>query len=410
MKNAFFQNIRNIRDKILAKKRRVYLDFAGGTPPSKTAINKFNEVIKEGVLNPSSVHAEGVRARVLLEHARETIARTLSVHTDEVIFTSGGTESDAIAITGVVLRAIKNGIQKPHVITSVIEHPAVLEQIRDLEDRKLISATYVVPKENGLIDPAKIVSLITDYTVLISISLVNGETGGVAPIRELGRMVSEFKTKNSRMQTAYPYVHTDASQAGMTIPLMPNDFGVFLMTIDSGKFGGLSGVGALYVRRGIEVGGVTVAGGQERGLRSGTQSVALASSMASALSESQKFIKVNKEHFTKLRDRLESLLESEIEGVSFTISSNNSVKNIVSFCVDGLDSEFAVIKLDSLGFAVSSASACRSVTGQSNSYVISSIPNRERCAASTLRVSFGVSTTEQEIEEFVDALKKITNK
>lgn len=387
-------------------KERLYFDFAASTPIEEGVLKvtqKFEKKIKG---NPSSVHKEGVFAKEALEGARRSIGLCLKVHPDEIIFTSGATESNSLAILGVIKKA-KEFFSKPHVISSTIEHSSVLSLLKEMEKGGEIDLTLISPSKNSLCSLAEVENAIKSETALITLSLVNGEMGGVIQIRRIGNIVRKIRADKKGDNNSYPILHTDCSQAVGILSIEPNNLFVDLLTVDASKFYGPKGVGLLYSRRLVPISPIFIGGGQERGLRSGTQNVVGILGMSVALEKAEKIREREFERMTNLRGVFLDEIKKQIPEIINNSGLYDSVPSIVNICHKGLNAEFAVIELDVRGVAVSSASACQSANGQGYSYVINSFPESNDCSSSSIRFSFGRETKVSDVKKVVSILKEV---
>jgi len=361
----------------LFSKKRVFLDYAGGQD------------------NPSAIYTEGIETRKKLENARTKIARILHVGSKDIIFTSGGTESDNLAILGVFeATKISNldlqtlGVCKPHIIISSVEHPAIVKTAKEVE-RRGGEVTIAQVDEDGRVSPQEIMNAIKENTVLVSVCMASGETGAIQPISKIGRMIREYRKER---EADYPYLHTDASQVGSLLDLNVESLRVDLMTLDSYKVYGPYGVGCLVARPNVDLYPIMFGGGQERGLRPGTENVFGIYEFVEALGvanqnreKEYKRLKLLREYFIEEVHKKNSNLI--IKGSK---SSDYQLPNIVSFSIPDILAEFVAIKLDQRGVAVSVGSACNSRKNE---------PDKEN-----VRISFGKSTTKKDIVRAIKAL------
>ncbi len=390
----------------MKKKRvkRIYLDFASTTPVDPEVATVISSAFKLVSGNPSSLHEEGRLAKEALEAARAGVAKSLGASLAEVVFTSGGTEANSLAINGVLLGL--PDLPRKHIVTSTIEHSSVLEPIRKLE-REGVEVTYLKPDSEGVIDPKSVRDALRPETVLVSIMYANNEIGTVQPIKEISKVIRTFKkSPSSKLQSlSFPYFHTDAAQALGYLDMNIERLGVDLLSIDSGKIYGPKGVGALYIRRGVTLAPETLGGGQERGMRPGTENVPLIMGFAKALEINEKIKIRESARLTKLRDYfIKKLLK--IPGVSLNGHAINRLPNNVSICIEGLDAEFAVYELDHKGIAASSASTCMNLKEDSYSYVVEEIGKAE-CKSSSLRFSLGRTTSKSDLDVCIKALEEV---
>jgi cysteine desulfurase len=389
------------------KKHEIYADYASATPVGKEVYDAMRPYIEgEEFGNPASIHARGRKAKEALEEAREKIARLMQVKPDEIFFTSGGTEANNMAIQG-VMQTFK---KKPGIITTSIEHSSVLEPIRALESAGA-DVTYLPVSEGGRVSEKDLreaiafgAGLPAGQAGFVSIAYANGEIGTIEKIRALGNIVKEFKEKQP------VFFHTDASQAASYLKIFPNDLGVDLLTLDASKMYGPKGVGLLFVKRGTPLSPLMRGGGQERGLRPGTENLAGIVGFAKAFEICERIREKEWARLEKMRNSLKEKLLAEIPKASLSGAGNSPVEGLPHFlniCIPGVDAEFLSVKLDAAGIALSSASACRSISGSGSSYVIEALPGREGCGKSSLRVSLGRPTSERDIERIAETIIRL---
>lgn len=401
------------------KSNRVYLDYAAMTPLDPCVAQEMNKAQKKLWANPSSLHLEGIEANEALSQARIKIASLLHCRQSEIFFTSGGTESLNIAILGMVKMAIG---RLPHVITSAIEHPAVLEPIRNLVKEKKIEASFILPDERGIVKPESIKRELKENTVLVAIQHANNEIGTIQPVREISKILKNFRDEirdkyeglSGLTPNPYPLLLIDACQSVLYQDISLERLGADILVIDGIKMYGPRGVGVLAVKRDARISPIVFGGGQEGGLRSGTQNVIGAIGLSKALELAAAKRNEESSRLTKLRDYAIGKILREVPGVSLNGGLENRLPNNINICLSGQDSEFLTIKLDTLGFAVSAASACHTLSFENGSYVIESLAhstssgqvNRE-CASSSLRVTLGRETKKSDLDNFIATLKKI---
>jgi len=387
---------------------RVFLDYAAITPIDQK-VAKEMEKAQNCWANPSSLHEEGETAKRALEGARVKIARILHCKSGEIFFTSGGTESLNIAILGVIKAAKPRsdlklprsqrsdlGFMLPHIITSSIEHPAVLGPIKHLLKNKKIEVSFVIPNEKGIINPESIKKEIKENTVLVAIQHANNEIGVVQPIRKIKSLIGNV------------FLLVDASQSVLYEDVSLERLGADMLVLDGIKMYGPRGMGVLAIKRNVSIEPIIFGGGQESGLRSGTENVPGAVGLAKALEVAVQKRESEAIRLTKLRDFTIAQILKEIPGSSLNGDLENRLPNNINICFQGsaLDSEFLVIKLDTLGFAISAASACHTLSLENGSYVIESL-GKGGCGSSSLRITLGRETKKTDLEKFVVALKKI---
>lgn len=379
--------------------KRIFLDYAAGTPVDKDVIKVVSRALGAYPGNPSALHKDGVLARKALEGARLNIARLLSAHNDEIVFVSGATEGNNMAISGVVEAARKRGVENPHIIVSAIEHPSVLEVARILEARG-VRVDVLPVSGSGVIDLKELRKRITKDTVLVSVMYVNNEIGTIEPIREIAKEVRHARKVHS---SVYPYFHTDAAQAGNYCELNVEKLGVDLMTLSSGKVHGPRGIGALFVRRGVLVNPILFGGDHEVGRRPGTESLALAIGFAEALTRADHIRVREIKRVEKLRERLVTLLDKKIPEILYNTELAVSSPHILNISVPGFDSESLVLYMDAKGVAVSGKSACASSTSEV-SHVIVAIGKAESGEVGSVRFSLGRDTKISDLARAVQSL------
>lgn len=375
------------------KTKRIYLDHAAATPIHPEVLKILVSAARKYTGNAHGLHAEGHASRQALEQARANIAKVLVVHPDEVVFTSGATEANNIAIVGVVRAARAAGIQNPRIIVSAIEHPSVLETARALAHEGVI-VDEVGVDYRGLVDPHALRRLIQPETVLISVMYANNEIGTVEPICEIAKEVRHARASNA---SPYPYFHTDAAQAANYLELNTSMLGVDLMTISSGKTYGPYGVGALWVKRGVQIDPLSHGGSHEGGRRPGTEAVPLLLAFAFALGIAQEMKTKEIARVGKLRDVLAAKILKKIPEVMVNGELAGVLPNILSLTVLGVESEALVIYLDAAGIAVSGRSACATSVGGA-SYVILALGKGTEELSGTIRFSLGRETTREGVE------------
>jgi cysteine desulfurase len=368
---------------------RVYLDHNATTPVLPAVLEAMTTVFRDDFGNASSVHAFGQAAKRRLEEARRQVAHALGAQPNEIVFTSGGTEADNLAILGLVrydTRPVK------HVITSAIEHPAVLETCAQLE-REGVEVTRVPVNSQGLVDPDDVRRALRRETVLITIMHANNELGTIQPIAEIARLARE----------AGVWMHSDGVQALGKTPVDVNELGVDLYSISAHKIYGPKGVGALFVRQGVPLGRIQFGGHHERDRRPGTENVPGAVGLAAAISLMQSDFEQETARLARLRDRLEHGILERIPNVSVNGRGAPRVPNTSNICFRGVDGEALLIALDLAGFAVSSGSACSSGASEP-SHVLTAIGLDRKDARASLRFSLGRLNTEDQIEALIEAV------
>lgn len=382
--------------------KTIYLDHAAATPVDPAVFKAMKPYFGERFANPSSFHTDGLEVQRALADARKSIAELIHAHAEEIIFCSGGTESDNLAIQGIVRAHASKG---KHVITSAIEHHAVLELLKRMEKKGEIELSVIGVSGEGIIDPQEVVKAIRPDTILISIMSANNEIGTIQPIADIGRELLKYrKTTDS----AYPYFHTDACQYAGVAVLDPEKFHVDLMTFNASKIYGPKGAGVLYVRRGVRIEPMMIGGGHERGLRSGTENIPAIIGLAKAMEIAHKKMEKENVRLAELRDRLvEGLLtipKTRLNGHASERLPNNA--NITFLDIEG---EAALLYLDAQGIRCSTGSACAS-SSLDPSHVILALGVSYEAAHGSLRFSLGRGTTKEEIETVIKIMPDVVEK
>ena len=413
----------------------IYLDYATTTPLDKSVERAIKPFWSKQFGNASSLHAEGVGARKALETARLSVARNLQAHASEIVFTSGGTEGNNLAIIGFFGALEKTGkkLSELHAITTVIEHSSVKNCFKALEQRGL-HVSWAPVGSDGVVRFQTIEKLIIPQTVLISVMYANNEIGALQPIsrigallkkanehrgerpsveaiEELGRRNTEHSSANvgstepTKANVRKIFFHTDACQAPLYLDVSQNHLRADLITLDGHKMYGPKGVGALYVRRGTPLSSLFFGGEQERELRAGTEPLPLIVGFAEALFSAQVRRKKESMKITKLRDFFFESLAREIPGVRINGSLTDRLPNNVNLSIPGLNAEFAVLQLDARGIFCSAKSAC--LEGGDESYVVKALGRNDGSERSSLRFSLGRSTAKGHIRKAARLLKEV---
>ncbi len=376
--------------------QRIYLDHNATTPVHARVLEAMLPYLGPEFGNPSSAHYFGQRARQAIEGAREAVAALIGARPAEIVFTSGGTEADNAAVLGVVGRALrtrKQSGQPPlHVITTAIEHDAVLNACGALEARG-VSVTYVPAGRDGIVSLDAIRSALRPETALISVMHANNEIGTLQPVEEIGQIAAEADI---------PF-HTDAVQSAGKIPIHVNRFGVDLLSLSAHKFYGPKGVGALFVRKGVEIDSLLYGGGNERGRRPGTENVAAIAGLGKACELARSDMAEASAHLCELRNRLEEGLLARIPGTRVNGDPARRAPNTLSLVLPGVDSESLVIALDLAGLACSAGAACSS-GAVDPSHVLTAIGLIRAEARASLRFSVGRANTREEIDKALELI------
>lgn len=477
--SKFFKNNNSSTSAVGFTKVRMYFDYASVTPVDERVLKFVSKISKEYPANPSSLYREGVESFKQLESARTKVAKHLEAHADEIVFTSGGTESNSLAIQG-VLKAYKANSQKgnradkglyradavpsssqasqikPHIISSEIEHPAVRELLLRYQEAGECDVTFIPVNMDGIIDLKELKKALRPETILVTVMYVNNEIGTIQPISEISKIVRHYKKtkleqvveKNEKPMTyssIYPLVHTDACQAVLFCPLRIPTLGVDMMTLDSAKFYGPRSVGALYIKRSIiqskSILPIQIGGSQESDLRAGTENVAGISGFAYAMDLAVDEREKESLRLGMMRDFLvNEIKKAESAGKIPKIIFNGSystdsygnalrVPNNFNICVEGMDAEYAVLRLDVRGVCVSSVTSCRSKNEDSTSYVVEALSNganvdvngdagankdtnasAKNCGKSSLRITLGRFTTMGDVRSLLKTLTEVIKK
>ncbi len=386
---------------------RIYLDHASATPLRPEVLNAIMPYLTGFFGNPSSIHTEGQQIKATLEEARTSVARILSVQPECVTFTSGGTESNNLAIIGAVQARHDSGVpySQIEIITTAIEHSATSKTFAYLSTLGVV-VKYVPVDAGGQIIISDLKNLLTSATLLVSVAYVNSEIGVIQDVGAISRALHTF----SKANTGQVYLHVDAAQSPLWLPCELSRLGCDLLSLDAGKFGGPKGVGALVHLKRVPLKNINYGGGQERGLRPGTESVASIVGFATAFQMAQSNWASNSETVKELQEYFYTQLKAKIPTAYINgVIGENRVANNINISVLGIDSEFAVVSLDIAGIAISTKSACSS-TGGGGSTVVQAITNDVARAGATLRFSLGLTTTRFEIEKTIDTLALFVTK
>ncbi len=371
---------------------RVYLDHAATTPVDPEVAEAMARVLRETHGNPSSVYAEGRAARALVDRARDEVAAVLGADGSEIVFTSGGTEADNLALRGALLAAKDRG---DHLVTTAIEHHAVLDTARDLEKHVQVRLTVLGVDRYGRVAPGAVADAIDERTVLVSVMHANNEIGTLQPIGEIGAICRE-------RDVAF---HSDAVQSVGALAFDVREIPVDLVSVNAHKFYGPKGVGALYVRKGTRLATVQTGGGQERGRRTGTENVAGVVGLGTAMRIAARRRTEESARQARLRDRVIVSVLARIPDAILTGHPTERLPNNASFCLSGLEGEQLVVALDLEGFSASSGSACTS--GDTDpSHVVLALGLDRETAKGSLRVTVGRSSTASQVDAFVAALER----
>lgn len=375
--------------------RRIYLDNSATTQVDPRVLEAMMPYLTEKFGNPSSIHFFGQEAKSAVDKARHQVAGLINSRPNEIVFTSGGTEANNLAIRGIL--ESQPAISNPHIVTSVIEHSAVRNVCEDLEKRGF-SVTYLPVYENGIVKLEDLEAAITENTVLVSIMTANNEIGTLQPVAGIGKLTRELRSQGRKI-----WFHTDAVQALGKVPVDVEEIGCDLLSLSAHKIYAPKGVGALYVRRGVRLHPQNIGGHQERDRRGGTESVPNIVGLGEACSIASDELETAAESSRLLRDRLESAVGEDIQGVVFNGDRERRLPNIANISFTSIEGEGLLINLDLQGIAVSTGSACSSGTLEP-SPVIRAIGRGDDLARGAIRFSFGRFNTYDDVEDLLRLL------
>ena len=375
--------------------RRVYLDNNATTPLAPEVFEAMKPYLLEDFGNASSIHWYGQRAKNAVEKARQQVAKLINARPSEVIFTSGGTESDNASIFGIVQAARPAA---PHIITTGIEHHAVLNTAQALEKRG-VSVTYVGVGASGVVDPEDVKRAIRPETVLISIMHANNEIGTIQPLEEIGGIAREHDV----------YFHTDAVQSVGKIPVDVEKLGVDLLSLSAHKFNGPKGVGAMYIRKGTILKPLLYGGHHERDRRPGTENVPGIVGLGMAAELALAHLEEDAQRVAGLRDRLERGILERVPQVSVNGDPGRRLPTTSNLCFDYVEGEGFVIAMDLRGIACSTGAACSSGSVEP-SHVLSAIGRTPEQARSSIRLSLGRYNTAEDIDATLETLPAVVER
>lgn len=374
---------------------RIYLDYNATSPSAPGVVEAVARAMRDDFGNPSSIHAFGQRAKAAVDQARSEVAALIDADPIEVVFTSGGTESDNFAIRGAFEGLAATGRRR--VVTTGIEHEAVLNTVRALSTRG--AEVIIVPvRRDGIVDPEALGAHVTGDTAVVSVMLANNEIGTVQPVSGVA----------ARCRPHGALLHTDAVQAAGKIPVSVRALGVDLLSMSAHKFGGPKGIGALWIRRGVRLIAQATGGRQERNRRAGTENVPGIVGMGIAARLAREAL-TSTNAIAALRDRLETGILAAVPGTTVNGATDRRVPNTTNISFDGIEAESLLIALDLEGIAVSTGSACSSGTLEP-SHVLKAMGLPQAFARNSLRFSLGASTTAEDIDFVIGALPRLVSK
>ncbi|WP_083955658.1 cysteine desulfurase family protein [Brevibacillus parabrevis] len=368
----------------------IYLDNSATTRPHPGVIETVKRAMENYYGNPSSLHQKGVEAENVLKQARKVAAQYLGCKEGEIIFTSGGTESNNTAIKGIAFQYQNRG---KHIVTTQVEHPTVYDVCKQLEGIGF-AVTYLPVDREGRVSVEDVKRALRPDTILVSVMHVNNELGTIQPVEEIGQWLKQ-----------YPKVlfHVDAVQGIGKVPLSLHDSGIDLMSVSAHKFYGPRGVGILYKREGLIIHPLMMGGGQEAGVRSGTENLPAIAGMAKAIRFLEELGKDEAGRLQSLKQRLREGIE-RIDGCIVNTPEQGAAPHIMNLSVPGVKAEVLLHALEERGFLVSTKSACSSKANEP-SRVLTAVGIERDCALSSLRISLGRENTREEIEQFLTALE-----
>ncbi len=386
----------------------IYLDHASATPVDSDILETFHTIQKTHFANPGSIHLLGIEAKKLVDSARKKVATALQARPEEIIFTASGTESNNLAIFGVINRAKKNGLVVPHVITTNIEHASVLEPLKQLAQKKEIKLTVVPANSDGLLEVKSIREALTFETILVSVIHANNEVGTIQPVREIGKMLEKHR---EAQKSEHPYFHTDSCQAVNYLDVRPEAFRVDLCTLNSSKIYAPRGAGILYVGKRVKIDPIIIGGDQEHGMRAGTENTAAIVACADAIEKTVSVREVESSRLKELQEYAFAKIREAVPNVKTWGSEKDGERlvNNINVSVPGIFSEEFVVGLDMKKIAISSKSAC-GMNDDEGSYVIRALGGTEEESKEAIRITMGRSTTKAHIETLVFEMKKIVER
>ncbi len=374
--------------------RQVYMDHGSASPVDARVLEAMMPFFDKDFGNPSSLHSAGRKAKREMENARENVAKLVGAQAKSIFFTSCATESNNLALRGAAMRYKDKG---NHIITTSVEHMSVMNPLKDLE-RSGFEVTHIPVDKNGLVSPEKIKDAITDKTILISVMYANGEVGTIQPIREIGEIASDKKI----------LFHVDGTAAVGKVPVNVEDEHIDLLTISSNDMYGPKGIGALYVKQGVRIMPSMLGGGQESGMRSGSENIPGIVGMGIASKIAQKEMVVEGERVAKLRDKLiDNILK--IEYTYLTGSRTKRLPNNASFRFSFIEGESIILQLGEMGITASTGSACSSKTLEP-SHVLIAMGLRHEEAHGSLLLTLGRGNTEEDVDYVLECVPKVVSR
>ncbi|HMH44002.1 MAG TPA: cysteine desulfurase family protein [Pyrinomonadaceae bacterium] len=377
--------------------RRVYLDHSATTPIDSRVVDAMMPYLTEKFGNASSIHQFGQETRAAVDKARRQVASLINARANEIVFTSGGTEANNLAVRGICEAAQKHG---RHIITSAIEHPSVRGGLEYLE-KKGWMITRLPVYDDGLVRVDDVRAAIRADTVLISVMMANNEIGTIQPVKEIGALVRTTRESGQKHLS----FHTDAVQASGRIPIDVEQIGCDLLSLSAHKMYAPKGTGALFIRRGVRLFPQQIGGHQERERRAGTESVPNIVAFGAAAELARKEMDQRNEHTARLRDRFENEVKAKVDDIVFNGDLQRRLSNVSNISFRFIEGEGLLIHLDMQGVAVSTGSACSSGTLEP-SPVIKALGRDEELARGAIRFSFGKDNTDEDVDAAVEAVAR----
>ncbi len=376
--------------------KTIYLDYAATTPVDPAVLEAMLPYFADNFYNPSASYLAAKSVADDVKKARESVAFWLGAKPSEIIFTAGGTEANNLATSGIV-----DQYPDGNVVVSVIEHESILEPANKYNNKE-VKAT-----KDGIVDVSYLEKIVDDKTVLVSVMYANNEIGTIQPIKEIAKLLQKIRKSRANSNNKRPiYLHTDACQAGNYLDLHTASLGVDLMTLNSGKIYGPKQSGALYIRTGVVISAQILGGGQERGLRSGTENVSSIIGFAKALEIAQEMRPVEAKRLAEIRDDFIRQLIKNFPDCEINGSLKKRLPNNISVTFPGVDNERLMMQLDEKGIMCAVGSAC-SASNDEPSHVLKAIGLSDKRAQSTLRFSLGRKTTKKDVNTVIQALKEL---
>ncbi|MFH1509057.1 MAG: cysteine desulfurase family protein [bacterium] len=376
----------------MSQNKTIYADYAATTPLDKRVFLAMQPFLETNFGNPNSIHALGQKALVAIDYARDQVAKLINAEAGEIIFTPSATIANNLIISGLINN------NKPHFITSSIEHPSILEVVNNLQKNKLIELDLISPDKEGTISADEVLAKIKANTIFVSIMMANNETGTINNIARLGKKIKAI----NEARTSKIIFHTDAVQAVRSIKLDIKVLRVDALTLSAHKMYGPKGVGALYIHKDVKLEPLIFGGGQERGLMPGTQNTAAVVGMGEAAKILQKELESDYQHDSELKEIIiNKLINYKLNG-----NLNNSLPGIINLQFSKTEADILTMKLDRAGLAVSSGSAC-AAGAIKKSYVLKEMGLSVKEIDSSIRLSFGRFSTKKEVLDLIQIIQKV---